>query len=62
MFFSPVDLRFDLLANFILPSGFPEDRSREMGVRQRRLHQGLFGLKGFKGDWRGFNPLLYKFV
>jgi hypothetical protein len=24
--------------------------------------QGLFGLKGFKGDWRGFNPLLYKFV
>jgi hypothetical protein len=24
--------------------------------------QSLFGLKGFKGGWRGFNPLLYKFV
>jgi hypothetical protein len=24
--------------------------------------EGLFGLKGFKGDWRGLNPLLFKFV
>jgi hypothetical protein len=27
-----------------------------------RTPKGLFGLKGFKGDWRGLNPLLFKFV
>jgi hypothetical protein len=27
-----------------------------------RPRKGLFGLEGFKGDWRGLNPLLFKFV
>jgi hypothetical protein len=28
----------------------------------RNISKGMFGLRWIKEDWRGLNPLLYKFV